>query len=361
MRDVSAQFLQAVQGSNSPVVWADVWRGGEVIREHARIAGGSVQFDASRAVEGSVTGLAIVDEDLDATPINAFGDRVNVRAGFDLEGSVETVSMGWFDITDVDTVEAWSWFDWAEDAQLTSRVLTIEGVDGMGVVAESDFIAPQQPSAGADAWATIAGLCVGVVSVLDPGFAAKTVPEGLVFDLSRLGAIKAVAKAWNAFPVMTPNGQLTLATEDGGDTIEAFGARINIDWWQKQSSSRGLRNGVAFSGKDPSGNELVGYATEDTGLLRWGGLYGMRPARASSDLMTTQAMVDAAAATYLETIINRRSVVQSVSALWNPAIELRDRASLDLPDGSVDAVVAGYTLPLLGGAMSVDLRLPWRS
>ena len=74
--------------------------------------------------------------------------------------------------------------------------------------------------------------------------------------------------------------------------------------------------------------------------------------------MTTQAMVDEAAQTGLANEIRSRSVTQSVNALWNPAVELRDRPKLILPDSEVDSTVIGYSLPLTGGAMSVTLRLP---
>lgn len=356
MRNVSERFLEAVLGSNSPVVTADVWRGGDVIRTGTQVAGGKLDFTSSQTVEGSLS-LMLVD-DPDGEPVDAFGCRVNVRAGFDLEGSIETVSMGWYEIQECTSDDAWSWFDWRADAVKTSSVLQLQGVDLMATVAESDFLTPQQPTAGADAWATIANLCTGIVSVIDPGFAPMTIPAGLVFTYSRIDAITAIAQLWNAAPVMTPDGQLTLATEDGGDIVPSFGARINVDWWQKQSASRDLKNGVTFIGKAPDGSELVGYATEQSGKLRWGGEFGYRPQHQSSDLMTTQAMVDEAAQTALQRMIARRSVTQTVSALWNPAVELRDRPSLVLPDSIVDSTVIGYSLPLTGGPMSVTLRLP---
>jgi hypothetical protein len=90
----------------------------------------------------------------------------------------------------------------------------------------------------------------------------------------------------------------------------------------------------------------------------WGGNYGYRPLRASSDLMSTQAMVDAAAATRLQTEIKSRAVTQTVDALWHPGVELRDRPNLVLPDRTVATEVLGMTLPLTKGAMSVTLRLP---
>jgi hypothetical protein len=362
MRDVSDGFLAAVLGSNEPVVSANVFLGGELVRESIRVAGGQVEFDSTRDVEAHLS-IQLVDEESAgsrlAEVIHAIGMQVNVRAGFDLAGTVETVSLGWFDVYDAVSVDAWEWFDWRADAVKTSSVVSVEALDLMGVVAASPFLKPQQPTTGADAWATIQDLCVGVVSSLDPGFAAKSIPAGVVFEWDRLDAIRQIAKLWDAFPVMTPDGQLTLATEDSGDVIDDFGVRLNVASWQDRSNSQNLHNGVTFLGKDPAtGAELIGTAVESDGLARWGGDFGQRPLRAASDLMTTQAMVDAAAATRLATEIASRAVVQSADALWNPAIELRDRPLLKLPDRDVDSKILGYVLPLLGGPMKVTLRLP---
>lgn len=364
VRDVSDRFLAAVQGSNTPVVRAHVFKGGSLIRENNRPGGGMIDFDISRIVEGSLQGLVLVDEQGDEEPIDTYGCQVNITAGFDLEGSTELVSLGWFAVDSVDVDDAWEWPAWG-DSYRTSRAYTVNGSDLMNVVSQSDFLSPQQPTAGADGWETIEDLCAGIVSTLDPGFTAATIPStGIVFAWSRLDAIKSIAKAlWNASPVMTPDGQLTLATDDGGDTAPLFGAQVNIDWWRKHSDSSGVKNGVTFIGaQDAAGNPLVGYATEDSGPVRWGGDFGFRPDRITDVLMDTQAKVDAAAQTYMRTIIDRRASVQSVSALWNPAVELRDRLPLVLPDSpsGVDAVVSRIGFPLTGGSMQVDLRLPWR-
>lgn len=361
MRDVSDAFLAAVQGSNSPVVTADIWLGGEIVREDIRIAGGQVEFDSTRDVEGRLS-ITLVDEQEGgsrlADVIHAIGMRVNVRAGFDMAGEIETVSMGWFDVYDTEAVDAWEWFDWHDGAVKTSSVVHVQAWDLLSVVAASPFLKPTQPTAGADAWATIEDLCLGVVQVNDPEFEAKTIPAGLVFEWERLDAIKQIARLWDAFPIVDDNGQLTLATDDSGDTIADFGVRINISAWKSKSNSADLHNGVTFIGKSPEGVELVGTATESDGLARWGGQFGYRPMRAASDLMTTQAMVDAAAATRLATEIAARAVTQTCDALWNPAIELRDKTTLVLPDRSVESKILGYSLPLAGGPMQVTLRLP---
>ncbi|WP_193510489.1 hypothetical protein [Cryobacterium sp. BB736] len=364
MRDVSDAFLEAVAGSNSPVVTCDVWLDGEVIRSGLRPVGGTVEFDMFRDVEARLSSLTLVDEESDGSrlsqTIHALGTQVNVRAGFDIAGTEETVSLGWFDVHDVVRQESWSWFDWSDEAQKTSDVATLEGLDLMGVVARSQFLTPPPQTTGADAWATIADLCAGVVSVLDPGLPARTIPESLVFQWDRLETIKQIAALWGAKPVMTPDNQLTLVTDESGDVIADFGLRINLADWESRSNSENIRNGVTFVGKDgATGLDLIGTATESDGPARWGGPLGFRPLRAASDLMDTQAKVDAAAKTRLETEIRSRAVVQEVSALWHPGIELRDKPRLVLPDRTEDdAMIVGYRLPLTGGSMSVSLGLP---
>ena len=362
-RTVSDAFAAAVLGSNEPVVWADFWLNGEVIREGLGPVAGSVEYDSTRDVEAHLS-LTVEDTESEGSrlseTIHAIGMKCNVRAGFNLAGTVETVSYGWFDVSEVSAVDSWEWYDWATGATKTGSVVTVEGHDYVSVLAASDFLSPQQPAASADAWATIQDLAqTAGVSVLDPGYSAKIIPTNLVFEWGRLDAIWEIAKLWDARPVMTDAGQLTLATDSSGDTIEDFGVRVNMAAWVSESSSQNLRNGVTFLGKSPEGLQLVGTATEDTGPARWGGPLGFRPLRAASDLMSTQEMVDAAAVTRLQTEISDRAVTQTVDALWNPAVEVRDRLTLKLPDrDEPDVQVLGTVLPLTGGAMQVTLRLP---
>lgn len=362
MRDVSAAFLAAVDGSNTPVVTVDIWHGGEIVRQGLRPAGGLGEWDASRDVEGRLD-LVVMDPESTGSrlseTIHAIGMRANVRAGFEMAGTIETVSMGWFDLYDVHHTEAWEWFEWTDQAVKTSDLVTIQGLDFLSVVSASPFLEPTQPTAGADAWATIEELCLGIIQTNDPGLPSKTIPGGIVFEWDRLDAIKQIAKLWDAKVVVDSNGQLTLVTASSGDAIADFGVKINIAQWKSQSNSANLHNGVTFLGKDPvTGAELVGTATESDGLARWGGEFGYRPLRAASDLMSTQAAVDAAAQTRLATEIASRAVTQTCDALWHPGIELRDKPKLVLPDRDVQSEILGYSLPLAGGAMSVTLRLP---
>ena len=367
MRTVSQEFQAAVLGSNTPVVTVDIWSGGEVVRANAKVMAGEVEFDSSRAIEGRLS-LVVLDDESEGSRlsqvIHSIGMQANIRAGFDMAGLVETVSLGWYDIHDTKSFDAWEWYDWnlGDDGKpigtKTSSVVTIDGLDYLSVVAASPFLVPQQPVAGSDAWATIAGLCTGIVSVLDPGYAAKTIPTGLVFEWDRLKAIQAIAELWDAFPVMNNDGQLTLATEASGDAVGDFGVKVNIAAWQDSTSSTNLHNGATVLGKSPEGTELIGTATETSGPAAWGGSFGYRPTRRTSEIMTTQAMVDAAAKADLAAEIASRAVVQTVDALWNPAVELRDRPKLTLPDRSPATKVLGYSIPLKGGAMSLTLRLP---
>lgn len=362
-RDVSDAFADAVLGSNEPVVWADFWLNGEVVRSGLMPVAGQVEYDSTRDVEAHLS-LTVEDAESDGSrlseTIHAIGMKCNIRVGFNMAGTVETVSYGWFDISEVSAVDTWEWFDWRDGAVKTGSVVTIEGHDYVSVLAASDFLSPQQPDVGADAWATIRDLAqTAGVSVLDPGYAAKTVPSNLVFEWGRLDAIWSIAKLWDAKPVMTDNGQLTLVTDAAGDTIDNFGVRVNIAAWLSESSSQNLHNGVTFTGKSPEGLQLVGTAVETDGPAAWGGPLGFRPLRASSDLMSTQAMVDAAAKTRLATEISNRAVTQTVDALWSPVVEVRDQMVLQLPDRDVEGVqVIVTSLPLTGGPMQVSLRLP---
>lgn len=368
MRDVSEAFLAAVRGSNTPRVYADVWLGSDIIREKVPVVGGRVSWNADQVVEGRCS-LTVVDEQPKdsrlSSIIHAYGCRVELFAGFELlDGEEETCSLGWFDITDTDAVEDYRWFDWRDGAEKVSEVVTIEADGLMSVVVRSRLFSPKQPTPGSDAWSAVADLCVGVVSVLDPDLDAKTIPSGaaaIAFDRDRMRAIQQIASLWGAKPVMTDAGQLTLVLPGSGPKVDDYGLRVNIEKWRNQTSSADLYNGVAFRGRTTTGVEIWGYATENSGPLFWGGPFGMRPYFASSDLMTTQAMVNQAALTTLARLRAERCAVQTVKALWNPAQELRDRPTLVLPDREVESEVLGIALPLTKGrmgSMEVTLKLP---
>lgn len=363
-RDVSDGFLSAAAGSNRPVCYADVWYDSDIIREGAFIVGGKVDWEASNAVEDRLS-LVLVDRDSRGSRlsdiIHSYGCRINLRAGFDIAGTPELVSLGWFDIVETDAVEEWRWFDWTADANKISEVVTIQSEGLMSLVTKSGLFAPTQPTPGSDAWAAAQDLCLDVVSVLDPGYTAKLLPSGnsaIVFDKDRMKAIQDIAQLWGAKPVITDEGQMTFTIPGAGPVVADFGLDINVEAWRNQTSSDGLTNGVDFAGRTAEGVDLHGYATEDSGPLFWGGPLGRRPSYAASSLMSTQAEVDAAAATELERIKRDRSATQTVKALWNPALMLRDRPTLVLPDREVDSEITRISMPLPGGQMDVTLRLP---
>lgn len=370
MRDVTSDFTAAVRGSNKPIVVADVWLGADVIRESVRVVGGKVEWNASNAVEESVS-ITLLDTKSPGSRlrdiIHSYGCRLNLRAGFDLTNDQELVSLGWFDVVYTDAEEEWRWFDWRSGAVKVSEVVHLRGDGLLSLVAGSELFAPTQPVPGSDAWEAIAALCLDIVSTNDPEFDAKVLPTGasaVVFDTDRLLPIQQIAALWDAKPVITDEGQLTLVTAGSGPEVEGYGYDVNIEQWRNQTSKTNLWNGVAFHGRSVEGLELVGYAREESGPLAWGGPFGRRPRHERSDLMTTQAMVDEAAATSLARMKRERSATQTVQALWNPAQQLRDRPLLSIPDRDpVEAEIVAIVLPVGtppngGGPMSVTLRLP---
>jgi hypothetical protein len=370
VRDVSSEFLSAAAGSNTPLVSADVWLGPDVIREAVFVVGGRVEWNAENAVEGLAT-LTLLDTKVEGSRlsdiIHSYGCRLNLRAGFSLSTEDELVSLGWFDIVSTDAVEDWRWYDWRDEAVKLSEVVHVRAEGLMSLVAGSELFAPTQPTPGSDAWAAIVALCLDIVSTQDPDLAAKALPTGasaVVFDKDRLQPIQQIAALWDAKPVITDEGQLTLAVAGAGPEVDGYGYDVNIESWRNQTSKANLWNGVAFHGRSPAGLELVGYATEESGPLAWGGPFGRRPRHERSDLMTTQAMVDEAAVTTLARLKSERSATQTVQALWNPAQQIRDRPTLAIPgrdpvESEIVAIVLPFgTPPNGGGPMSVTLKLP---
>lgn len=150
MQTTSDEFLELVKGSTAPVFTADVWYDGELYYPDVPLEDGSVSFTSKQAVRGSVE-LTILDTDNTmvpnslSSPLAPYGGYVNVRAGFDYQGTRETISMGWFDITEVEIEEAFKTYEQPDGT--TTRVgagarIIVSGVDFMQRILDYNFMNP---------------------------------------------------------------------------------------------------------------------------------------------------------------------------------------------------------------------------
>lgn len=150
MQSVSDNFLDLVKGSNTPVFTADVFYDGQLYFAKVAIEDGSASFTSDQAVRGQID-LTLVDPDNElvptslSSPLTPYGGYINVRAGFSYLGGEETVSLGWFDITEVEVEEAYK--DYLQDDGTITRVpagarIRVTAVDFMQRVVDYNFLNP---------------------------------------------------------------------------------------------------------------------------------------------------------------------------------------------------------------------------
>jgi len=371
MQTVSSNFLAAVQGSNTPVYYADLWKNGTFVTR-LPIESANVAADANSDVQ--FTGQVVVaDADGTLTPtsmgdsLTPFGATVNILAGFNHSGGIETVSMGWFLIWDMDIEEAWSSMTDSLSGTTTlvrkgSRI-TLNLRDLTQKIKDYKFLAPSQPTQSS-AWAEIVYLVGDVIQTQDPGFTPVSIPANLTYGEDRFEAVKALAALHLAEPFITPDGRLTLRllnpAQDSTNTAPTFGWTINLVQYKKTLTRDGVYNVVVGRGKDATtSNSLVAYSIKSDGPTSFYGDFGPRAVFYANDLLSSQAAVQAFADSQLNAIASQNTQTVPVKALPNPAIQLGDYASLSVQGSSTPVLcrVIGYNYPS-EGEMDVTLSMP---
>lgn len=376
MQTVSSNFLAAVQGSTTPVFTADLWKDGNFIAS-LPLESASIAMDAGADVQGTAD-LVVVDADGTLTPTSTgspftpFGATINIRAGFTIGTTTETVSMGWFLITEMSIEEAWqSMTDQFGNTTLVRKGsrISVSCADLMQKVADYKFLAPASPTQST-AWTEIQWLVGDVVSTIAPSYAGwadvALANQNITYGEDRMDAVKSLAALMQAEPVMTPAGQLTLKpinpAQSAGNTAPTFGWNINTTEYKKTLTRDGIANVIVAQGKDANNVNLVAFAVKDDGAYSFYGPMGPRPAFYSSDLLTTPSAVQAWANSLLATTNQQLTQTVPVKALPNPAIELGDYATLTIQNGSLNGTsvttrIVGFTY-YSEGEMDVTLSLP---
>ena len=377
MQTVSSNFLAAVQGSTTPVFTADLWKDGTFIAS-LPLESASVAFDANNNVQGSCS-LVVADADGSLTPTSTgspftpFGASVNIRAGFQIGTSVETVSLGWFLIWDMEIEEAWATMtDSFSNSTLVRKGsrITASGRDFMQKIVDYKFLAPTAPTKST-VWAEIQYLVGDVVQTITPSYSGYAdvalANQNITYGEDRMEAVKALAGLLQAEPVMTVNGQLTLKpinpVQSAANTAPTFGFNINTTEYKKTLTRDGVYNVVVAQGKGTDSTNLVAYAVQDAGAYSFYGAMGPRPVFYSSDLLTTSGAVQAWATSLLSTTTTQNTQTVPIKALPNPAIELGDYVSFTMQGTSamqgvsVTARIVAFTYSS-EGEMDVTISLP---
>lgn len=364
MQAVSQAFMDALSGSVEPVCSADVYYDGEMIEQGLPITGGQVSFDAAATVRGTCQ-LIVNDPDgrlapkLRADPLAPYGQEINIRAGLQVSGAPETVSLGWYRIQQATPSESWRWLGKEALPVASGASIPIEGRDRGSKLVDYPFMTPEQPVA-TTVWAEVVRLTAGLVPVSDPGFDADIPAGSIVYSTDRWEAIVTLAKLCSAHPVITPDGALTLVLDAPGPVVWKLdsGPEATIGGFEPTLSRTGLRNAVNVQGVDALGNPITVILTQETGPLRWGGPFGCVPAEQVVDpMLTTLAAVTARAKWMLARAIRGGSQSLDIPTVLNYALELEDMVEVNLPNRKGTVPVTKLTMPMRG-TMTTTVAIP---
>lgn len=372
MLPVSGEFLAAVSGSHTPTVQVDAWYGGQLAASHLPIAAGAtLDLDASRLVQGQITGLVVADPDgafdplrNQAGPLSTAGARLHVTAG--IAGLVERCSLGWYRITrSASTARMHPYVVRpGQPPRWVTRggTVSVDADDLMWQVDAERFLAPASPVVMGSVLGEVRRLLSPVAALgSTAGVSDKAVPASVVYTESRskavtdllgvLGAVPRVSPdlAVDVVPVTPADPVWTIAVGEGGTYVDAV-TELRAD---------DLPNAAVSSGTTAAGLPVIGTALETGGVLAFGGPHGRIPRFHDSPLITSSAIAAADARTVLASAIRDRAQVLDVTCLPNPALQLYDSVTLGTPAGDLVGQVRAITHPLSAGPMRLKVAVPY--
>lgn len=366
MRAMSEAALSALSGSrDGERLIAHVWYAGAVVAPDVDLSSWSISTDGGRQVR-TQTDLTVTDADGTLAP---WGVDDPLGVGGSLVQLVyaltptETVDMGWYRIGSSAPVENWTLARIREPGTgVETRQVWVSGgaqipiqADDLTAVAVADrLLAPESPAAGATVISEVRRLLTGIMPVtVAAGVTDRAASTTMVLERERMDAVEDLLTSIDCTHRMTGDGQLQiLPIAPGAPVWEVAGGDdgVLISVRRSQSAS-GLYNAAISEGATPDGLQLIGRAFETTGPLRWEGPHWRRPIfHSATGMLTTQAMVDADAATLLRTRLGGRTVTLEVTCLPHPGLQSGDRVTVLPP------TVTGLPMALIGTVRTISMR-----
>lgn len=374
MQPVSDGFLDSLQGSLTPELRIDAWYDGELVKENLAINAAALTMDGTRTIVGSGTVVAtdpdgeLIPTSFDS-PLAPFGSELQIRQGIRTgSAGVEWLSLGWYRIMDSDPDESWAaYYDRTHPSRAPKWVprgvdVTVQAADRMVRLDNARFLAPEAPLSLTSVRDEIVRLARELIPLADlAGFADAAIPASVAYQTSRVQALQDLAGVLDMVVRVNPHGALTLAPKSPSGsavwTVE-IGRTGTIVGWNRKLTSDGLYNGVVSSGTTEDGVAVQAVATEKDGPLRWDGPFGRVPYGHSSPLITSAVAAQADADTRLDRLIRERVSPITVSCVSNPALEIDDVVTLQLPDTSLTGPVVSITRDLTDAVMTMTVMVP---
>lgn len=373
MWGVSAQWGEALAGSHRLTVRGSATLGGRLLAEIE-----PESWSWRRSLRGSqITdelSLSVVDPDGSlyspdpAAPLRANGQRVELQAVLTVGRWSESVPMGVWRIEE-SSAEGGPWRlyrngHWARPAQRVD----VTGADLLALIAEYDWLGLSTPPWSATSESELRRIVDGTMPIM-LGTAPRSV-AAVPWEGSRMDALLSVVADMDAVAAVDRTGVLTTVPRAGTGaavTITPADAQQPLAWglgiidWSAPSSRDGVYNGVAMTGTAEDGTTIYGRALEAGGPAAWSAAgYGRSVYKAHSPLLTTQAQVDAAAATRLDSLRRDRAQTLTITTIPDPAVDVLDTARVLLPgsDRTVEGLITDVALSS-DGPMVLTVSVPW--
>lgn len=374
MQPVSADLLAALRGAPALASRVDVWRAGQLVARDLPVASGTVTITAGQGVRGLVD-LVVQDPDgalaprLPGDPLAPYGQELVVRAGVRLGGVTEWVVLGWFGIQEVTVTEGYTAYTRAGEPEQVwasrGATITVRAADRLQKVSDARFIAREQP-ARATVFAEAERLLQACAVPWKPPAAPvvnASIPSGVTYDDDRLGALTKLATVVGAEVAATPHGAVTMVPAQADlaaapSWVATADEPLHVSV-RRGFSRTGLYNAAVSRGATTDGSQPLQAVrlADPGGPLDPYGPFGLKPYFHTSNLLTTQAAVDAAAVTTLARVSQVRRMTVPVEMVPNPALECGDLVQLPAPRGVLVGEVRSISFNLVPGPMALQLSV----
>lgn len=376
MRVVSDELDAEVAGTTSgDRLEVHAWRDGQVVARDLAATSWSIGWDADRRVQGQAS-FTIADPNGDLAPwgygdpLAPGGSRLQVTWVSGTSGI--RVPLGWWRIRNADPREQWRIYqaggavlrvpgggDVPLRADEETATIGIERLDGEVVAA---------PTCLAEVRRLLADICPVTVheDVTD-----APVPTSLVYGESRADAVDDLLDVVDATHRMGPDGALQVVPAAGVGPVWTLAGGDDgvLVRTERALSDEDVYNAATSTSETADGRPLVGRAFVTGGPLRYRGPFGRVPIFHRA-IATTQAGVDADAATL---ITNRQAAGESdlaVTCLTHPGLQVNDRVTVlavtAVGEQPIEGRVVGMTMTsatsdagtVPAKAMTLRVRVP---
>jgi hypothetical protein len=367
MRTVSTAYRTLLAFSHPVLTFVDSWLGGDQLASNLPVVTGRLNLDDTGQPRGRLTltlpaRLPARRLDLDpagnpAAPLANYGQRLNLRTGLMYPNrAVELFDLGWYLIT-----------GWAHNEE--NRTIDVEAVDLAQVVIDDKLTEPLTPAPGATFKSEFTRLIGGILPVSIPaGFPDRPVSSSAVWDRDREKSLADLCAAWPARWFVNDQGAATVAAPYGpvsdatpADFVLTDGAAGTVVSRARGSQRGALANVSVVDGKTGDGGAAAPHAvaviTDPASPIRAAGPYGRVTRFYASDLITTQAQADEAAAAQLVSYATAGRT-ESATAVPDPSVELGDVVRIFTRDGKAfTGRVRTIDLPVTAdnGAMGIGI------